>query len=314
MKNDTTKINEFLQCPYCQGDVTLASTNASCKSCKRIFYGTDGVISLLKDSNAIIDAELSGVETLDAKSDINYEDEAFQRALSALPDAPRVGKYQKGENYFWEVAIGKGSFVKAKEMIGDHQIILEVGADFCWAAHALATGNTVIALDINGKHLAAAQSLVSKTWFARVQGDMNELPVKDNSIDVVISNAAVHHTGNLGHTIHEFARVLKKDGRLIMLREPVCGDSGDDTAFGLEEKKLGINEHAPKLSAWSLALSRAGLSFECEIAKLNFFVSDTSVKHVLRSAKRQLLSLPFVGPVLAKNTITDYNFFATKEE
>jgi len=303
---------ELLFCPYCQNDIKLSNNHLICEKCKRTFPIKNGVITLLKDSNKIIQSELSGIEKMDIISKTISKDKEFQKALSNLPNFPKCGKYRQNENYFWGVAIGKSGFIKAKKLIGENQTVLEVGADFCWASRRLAKDNNVIALDINKKHLADANFLVKDTIFTRLQGDMNGLPIKSNTVDVIIANASVHHTANLNITLKGFARVLKPNGRLIMLREPVCGENANDKNFGLQEKKLGINEHAPKLKQWTLALTKAGFSYNYEIAKLNFFIAGFKPKHFLRMLKRYFLALPLVGLILAKNTITDFNFFATK--
>ena len=305
---------DLLFCPYCQSNIKLFNNRLICKKCKKIFPYENGVIALLKDSNKIVWSELSGIEKMDTVSKNFYKDKEFQKALSVLPNLPEKGKYRQSENYFWEVSIGKNDFIKAKKLIGTNRTILEVGADFCWASRNLAKDNSVIALDINKKHLTAAGYLAKDTEsFTRVQGDMNELPIKNNTIDVIIASASVHHTTNLNDTLKEFARVLKHKGQLIMLREPVCGDYTNDKNFGLKEKKVGINEHAPKLKQWTLSLTQAGFTYNYEIAKLNFITANFKPKYLFRMLKRYFLSLPLLGPILAKNTITDFNFFAIKK-
>ncbi len=48
-------------------------------------------------------------------------------------------------------------------------------------------------------------------------GNGTNLIFKDNSFDVVISIGVLHHTGNLKKSISEVYRVLKPNGKLIMM-------------------------------------------------------------------------------------------------
>jgi len=50
--------------------------------------------------------------------------------------------------------------------------------------------------------------------------DAEKLPFKNNSLDGVLMVASLHHLPNSNNAIQEIFRVLKKDGKLLILKEP----------------------------------------------------------------------------------------------
>jgi len=315
MKNHTFRqLLTLLNCPNCLGNLKKDQHSLRCCKCQNKWEINNGVICLLHHSHKIVRNELDGIEQLDREGGLDVFDNEYKQAYLNLPNFPDKGKFSHDENYFWEVAIGKKNFNKVKKSIGSGKIVLEIGADLCWASYQLARKNNfVIALDINSAHLQRANYLSRRSYFTKIQGDMINLPIRDESIDVVLGIASIHHSSNLNKTFREFARVLKSGGRLILLREPVRGEKTDEKNFGINEKKYGINEHAPTLKQWQEALKKAGFGFSAEIARLSFLTGKFKADKALRVVKRAFLALPLAGRYLAKHTITDYNFYAIKE-
>lgn len=221
----------------------------------------------------------------------------FRHALSGLPNFPENGKFRRIDNYFWGVAIGKKIFDKALKQIGSGKIVLEVGADWCWASRKLAKAeNQVIALDINFNHLAESGEVEkNRINLTRICGQMDHLPLRDDSVDVIIGIACVHHSANLVRTFKEFARVLRPRGKLMMLREPISGTKSNQSRFGKEEKERGINENAPALGIWEEALNKNGFRFKFKIAKLDFLLGGFSIRNFLRLLKRDLIALSIMA-------------------
>jgi ubiquinone/menaquinone biosynthesis C-methylase UbiE len=50
-----------------------------------------------------------------------------------------------------------------------------------------------------------------------VQGNLNDLPFKDHTFDVIISKSVLEHLSDPEAVFREFARVLKRDGAVILL-------------------------------------------------------------------------------------------------
>jgi ubiquinone/menaquinone biosynthesis C-methylase UbiE len=71
----------------------------------------------------------------------------------------------------------------------------------------------VIGLDINGWNLAQAREHAPQASF--IIGDMENLPLADEKIDLVVCSETLEHLLQPQHAIAEFARVLRPGGRLI---------------------------------------------------------------------------------------------------
>jgi SAM-dependent methyltransferase len=103
--------------------------------------------------------------------------------------------------------------------------VLDVGTGPCWSSRLLAQrGARVIALDVNEANfygLGTADILFDAhgIYFERVLESMTELPFADCSIDRITFNASFHHTPDLGRTLRECCRVLKRDGLAAMVNE-----------------------------------------------------------------------------------------------
>ena len=78
----------------------------------------------------------------------------------------------------------------------------------------------VIGLDIGEKGLEFARNMAKKKEYGRkikyINGSLLNIPLDDNTIDLVWSNGVVHHTINYEKCISEFKRVLKKNGELFL--------------------------------------------------------------------------------------------------
>jgi SAM-dependent methyltransferase len=82
-------------------------------------------------------------------------------------------------------------------------------------ARRLATlGHDVIAVDANEAMLAIAREKLPETDI-RV-GTLQQLPVDDASVDLVVCSLALTHVADLGPVLAEFGRVLRRGGRAVV--------------------------------------------------------------------------------------------------
>ena len=99
--------------------------------------------------------------------------------------------------------------------------VLEVAAGTCACGRTLAPFvQNVTCLDMTpamltvGRKEAEKQGVSNMTY---VIGDAQELPFIDNSFDIVISRLAFHHFPEVQQPFSEMVRVLKPNGKLIMI-------------------------------------------------------------------------------------------------
>lgn len=148
---------------------------------------------------------------------------------------------------------------------GNRTQLLDLAAGTTWLTDLLAQrGASCVALDMAAAKyvgLESADVFMKKhlTYYERVLGDMNKLPFRDNSFDIVLSHSAIHHSPNIRDALSQVRAVLRPGGSLFLVNEPTLSLSGlFDAPITGEEQVRG--ENPTSLFGYLLALRRAGFS------------------------------------------------------
>src|SRR5213080_4096001 len=158
------------------------------------------------------------------------------------------------------------------------QVVLDLGSgagfDCFLAARAVGSSGKVIGVDMTHDMLSKARENAQKNGFTNVEfrlGEIEALPVADNSIDVIISNCVINLSPEKQRVFDEAFRVLKPGGRLAVadivatapLPDEIKSDWGaytgciagaqqiTDLQRMLEASGFENIEIAPKDSSWS---------------------------------------------------------------
>lgn len=101
------------------------------------------------------------------------------------------------------------------------QTVLDLGSggglDCFLAARLVGTTGRVIGVDMTPEMLAKARSAADRIGLTNVefrQGYLEELPVEDHSVDVVISNCVINLSPDKTSVLREVFRVLKPGGKI----------------------------------------------------------------------------------------------------
>jgi SAM-dependent methyltransferase len=150
--------------------------------------------------------------------------------------------------------------------------VLEVGAGAGWLSALLSKCPgvvEVVATDFSPRLVNQVMPVVAlaldadQTKLTRQVADFHQLPFDEQSFDWVFADSALHHATDVTRLLIELRRVLKPDGRLVAIREPVRPRlarwqlrSRQDTVDHLET--FGVPEPLFSRAQWERFFADAG--------------------------------------------------------
>ena len=159
------------------------------------------------------------------------------------------------------------------------------GADVLISARRIGASGKAIGLDMTDEMLElaranAAQAGVTNAEF--VKGYIEDIPLPDASVDVVISNCVINLAGDKSKVLAEAARVLRPGGRFAV--SDVIADPGMDAATRADMAAYtGCIAGALTEGEFRAALSAAGLT-DVEIRETHR-VHDQAASAIVRARK-----------------------------
>jgi SAM-dependent methyltransferase len=149
--------------------------------------------------------------------------------LQAVPDGSNMG-------------LGCGNPLAIAD-VKPGETVLDLGSgggfDCFLAANAVGPTGKVIGVDMTEEMIAAARANAEKGGYGNVEfrlGEIENLPIEDASVDVVISNCVINLVPDKRRAFAEAARVLKPGGRmhvsdLVLAQDPPEWLLEDDAAL-----------------------------------------------------------------------------------
>jgi SAM-dependent methyltransferase len=261
---------EFLRCPACDGERTLRleaternqlevrEGTLRCERCGRSFELHRGVAELLIEPPEHVRKEAAGLERF---AEHMRNDSWDRERILQLPDI--------NEGYWY---VQTRSFQQLTEIVQlqPGQSVLDVGSNTCWAANRFAqAGLRAIALDISTAELQGLYTAdyfleAGTSYFERVLGTMNDMPIASGSLDYVFCCEVLHHNDLLGlwRTFREAHRVLRPGGKLLVINETLkCLRDPNGVHTGDMDQFEGY-EHAHWALQYWLGARLAGFSTE----------------------------------------------------
>ena len=151
------------------------------------------------------------------------------------------------------------------------EIVLDLGSgggiDVLLSAKRVAPGGKAYGLDMTDEMLALARENQKKAGVENVEflkGEIENIPLPDNTVDVIISNCVINLSGDKDRVLREAFRVLKPGGRLavsdVVIRGEVPGEvrKSMELWIGCIAGALQETEYRQKLQAAGLRIHRRG--------------------------------------------------------
>jgi ubiquinone/menaquinone biosynthesis C-methylase UbiE len=149
--------------------------------------------------------------------------------------------------------------------LSDGETVLDLGsgagADVLISARRVAPTGKAIGLDMTDEMLQLARRNAAEAGVENVEfvnGYMEELPLDDATVDVVISNCVINLSGDKPKVIAEAARVLKPGGRFAV-SDVIADEDMDDATRADMAAWTGCIAGALTESEFRQALAAAGL-------------------------------------------------------
>jgi arsenite methyltransferase len=161
------------------------------------------------------------------------------------------------------------------------------GADVLISARRVGPGGRAIGLDMTDEMLELARNNASEAGLENVEfrkGYIEDIPLPDASVDVVISNCVLNLSGDKPRVMREAARVLRPGGRLAISDVIADEDMDDDTRVDMQ-KWTGCIAGALTQRQFEQALTDAGL-VDIEIRETHR-VHDQAAAAIIRARKPQ---------------------------
>jgi len=184
----------------------------------------------------------------DISKKIGYSDDE----LNAVPDGANLG-------------LGCGNPV-AIASLKEGETVLDLGSgpglDCFLAADKVGNDGKVIGIDMTQEMLHKARANAEKGNYSNVEfrlGEIENLPVADNSVDVVISNCVINLSPDKQSVFRETFRVLKPGGR-IMVSDVVLSKELPDFIKESEDAYVGCISGAITRDEYLKTIADAGFN------------------------------------------------------
>ena len=220
-----------------------------------------------------VDAQIPGYDRFETRDPFGNRLEFMQPAAASTQNGDEVKERvremfgRSAEAYVASPGHAAGKDLQRLVELAEPQpsdVALDVSTGGGHTALALAPHVArVIASDLTPRMLAAARTFIGGRGVANVEyvvADAEQLPFLDATFDLVTVRIAPHHYADVRAAVHEMARVLVPDGRLLLIdniapEDPVL----DGLVNRWETLRDPSHVRAYRVSEWQAFLAAAGL-------------------------------------------------------
>lgn len=197
MQTNNQNLIKKLKCPTCGGDVFLSEEKIVCQDCRRVYESQSAIPKMINENVNL--EHLEEEEVLFQKMQEARENKKVSLSKS---------EWRKSKQEFWN-QVGNDLADKNKDILN-----IGCGYDSAFVEFELA-GHIFINLDIIESSLKYLQRKYSAKHC--ILADINNLPFKDDSFDVITCIDILHHEGdNLDNIIASIYKNLKLGGTFYL--------------------------------------------------------------------------------------------------
>jgi ubiquinone/menaquinone biosynthesis C-methylase UbiE/uncharacterized protein YbaR (Trm112 family) len=274
------KLLDDLVCPTCKNSsfqlfideenkIEIREGYIQCNDCQTKIKISKGILDTLVHPSSIVKLVQEGTLKYDlCPKGLPFKVEDAMKHKESILSLPKGdgSDFFKNKTMFKTISNFSQGFCNSLSVmkLTGKEKLLDLGTSFCWTTNKFAElGCQCVALDVT-HHLSVSDVFIyeNKTYFERVKADMGELPFKKDSFDVIITIESLHHAPNLEKTLKEISRVLKPNGKVYFIEEPLRSVF-DQKGFGSQlSAELNLNEHWYTAREYHSAAKQAGLKLK----------------------------------------------------
>ena len=259
-------------CPRCRKPLQ-GRHDLHCLDCRLSFEEVDGIRGFLAPSQRHrLDQFIRQYETI-------RKAEGRELSPGAYPALPFPGASSRGRGEWGIRAATFGAFQSIlqewKEGRSEPLRACDLGAGNCWLSNRLALeGLQVASVDLvtNSFDGLGCRSYFSSV-FVSVEAEFDRLPFQSEQFDLAIFNASLHYSTNYRVTLEEALRILRPEGKIVVLDSPIYrnSESGEqmvkererhfESSYGCPSNSLP-SEHFLTFKRLDLLATELGLTWQ----------------------------------------------------
>jgi len=241
----------------------------------------EGYAKIAKEESSCCVPAKSCCGSADAAQDISKKIGYTDEDLKGVPEGANLG-------------LGCGNPI-ALATLKEGETVLDLGSgagfDCFLAAKRVGEKGRVIGVDMTPEMIDKARANAEKDSYRNVEfrlGEIENLPVADNSVDIVISNCVINLSPDKGRVFKEALRALKPGGRL-MVSDIVLLKELPDSIKNSVEAYIGCISGAIKRDEYIQAIEAAGFQRVRIMDETSFSIesmaNDPIVQSVIEEVK-----------------------------